>query len=856
MKTQLIFYILLISFVGNSQLSESFSDGNFTTNPTWNGTTGDYIVNTNFELQTNLAVAATSYLSVPHSLTSLDGKEWRVRVKQSFSPSSSNFGKIYLTAAGSDPLADPDGFYLQLGEAGSVDAVHLFKRESGVSTLICSGTSGSIANSFNYGIRVTRDNSGLWSLYTDALGGTNYIFDSSGTDTAPLLGTHFIWQCTYTSSNANKFYLDDVYAGNLLVDNIAPKLISAVAINQNAIDVLFDEPLNQAIAEDVNNYDIQPFLSATTAILDAGNPKLVHLTPISPLTNGSQYTLIVNYMEDLLGNDTLNQTTTFNYFIPENPSPGDVIITEIFADPSPVIGLPELELVEIYNRSTKFFDLNKWKLGDASSDGTVQTSILAPGEYRVLCATASVPSFTGSAGVTSFPSLNNAGDDVVLKDTNGIIIDKVSYTDLWYQNTVKKDGGYTLELINPTLICSSSTNWVASNSASGGTPGAQNSVFNNAPDLTAPNFTNIYALAPNVVTIQFNEPMDASTLATASFSTQPTTTELNRFINGTQPNEVSFLLSPDLVPSQTYTFTLGTVKDCAGNSLNLTNGFVLPDNPVNGDVVINEILFDPLTGGSDYVEIYNVSSKVLDLFEWQLANISGDTIANKKKILTHKILNPGDYVVITKDPANVIANYPVAVANKIIQSELPSYNTDEGTVIIKTDFTVIDSVAYKSSWHFQLLDSKKGKSLERINALDGSNNPSNWHTAAEGIGFGTPGKENSQFVPYATTGEFSFPNKVFSPDNDGFEDVLQIRYEMKVNELLANIQIFDVNGRLVRKLKESEYLGTDGVFTWDGVNDEGTKASIGQYIVVFEAFQPNGGTTFVDRKVCVLAGKL
>lgn len=856
MKTPLIFYIFFISFTGISQLSESFSDGNFTSNPTWNGTTADYIVNANFELQTNLSIAATSYLSVPHGLSALDNQEWRLRVKQSFAPSSSNYGKVYLTALNADPTTDPDGFYLLLGEAGSLDAVKLYKRSAAVSTLICEGVPGAISASFNYGIRVTRDNTGLWSLYTDPTGGTNYVFDQSGTDATALVGSHFIWQCTYTSSNANKFYLDDIYVGNLLVDNVAPKLISAVAINQNAIDVLFDEPLNPTTAQDINNYDIQPFLSATSAVLDAGNPKLVHLTPTFPLTNGTQYTLIVNYMEDVLGNDTNNQWVLFTYFIPESPLPGDVIITEIFADPTPVIGLPELEFVEIFNRSNKFFDLNKWKLGDASSDGSIQTSILAPGEYRVLCASSSVPSFTGSTAVTSFPSLNNAGDDVVLKDTNGVVLDKVTYTDLWYQNDVKKGGGYTLELINPTLLCSSATNWIASNSPSGGTPGAQNSVFNNTPDLTAPSSTNIFALAPNVVTIQFSEPMDATTLMTASFTTQPVSTELNRTMNGTQPTELTLFLSPDLIPSQAYTFTLGAVEDCAGNNLNLNSSFVLPDNPAVGDIVINEILFDPLTGGSDYVELYNASAKVFDLYDWELANIAGDSIANKKKILTHKILNPGDYAVFTKDPANVIGNYPEAVSSKIVQNELPSYNADAGTVIIKTASKVMDSVAYSNAWHFQLLDSKKGKSLERINALDGSNNPSNWHTAAESIGFGTPGKENSQFVPYGAAGEFSFPNKVFSPDNDGHEDVLQIRYEMSENGLLGSIQIYDANGRLVRKLKESELLGTNGVFTWDGVNDEGTKASIGQYIVVFEAFQPNGGTTFADRKVCVLAGKL
>ncbi len=856
MKTKLVWVFLLFSCFGNAQLVDDFSDGNFSANPAWTGTSADFIVNTSSELQTNVTAAATSYLSVPHTLTTLNNKEWRMRVKMTFSPSSSNFGRIYLTSNTIDPTTNPDGFYIQLGEAGATDAVKLFKQETGISTLICSGATGAISASFNFGIKVTRDISGLWSLSTDALGGTNYVFQSSGTETTALLGTFFSWQCTYTVSNINKFFLDDIYVGNIVVDNSPPVLISATAISATSVDVLFNEPLNPSVAQDINNYDIQPFISAISAVLDGSDPKLVHLTTSSALTNGSSYNLIVPYMEDVLGNDTSNQSVLFIYFIPEVPVPGDVIINEFFPDPTPVVGLPELEFVEIYNRSTKYFDLAGWKIGDASAEGTIQTSILAPGEYKVLCATSSVPSFSNSVAVTSFPSLNNTGDGIVLKDDNGIELDKISYTDDWYQDNTKKEGGYSLERINPTLICSASQNWIASANPAGGTPGVQNSVFDNSPDVNAPSLQNVFALAPNVLTLEFNEPLDFASLQTAILSTNPVLTEDSRSFASFQPMSISFLFTSNLTPSFTYSFTLDDVEDCAGNSANLSGTFILPDNPSAGDVVINEILFDPLTGGSDYVELYNASDKVFDLFEWKLANIANDSIANEKEILEHRIIFPGGYIAITKDILNVVENYPAAIENRIIQSELPSYNNDSGTVILKTDFVILDKVSYLDDWHFALLDSKDGKALERINALDGSNNPSNWHTAAEAIGFGTPGAENSQFVPQSETGEFNLVEKVFSPDNDGFQDVLQIRYSLAENELLGSIQIFDDQGRLVRKLIENEYLGTEGLYTWDGVNDSGTKASIGQYIIVFEAFQPTGGVKYAARKVGVLAGKL
>ena len=174
-----------------AQISDDFSDGDFSTNPTWGGITADYTVNGSFEVQLNSSVASTSYLSTPHGLSTLDTKEWRIWTRQSFSPSSGNFGRIYLTASNADLSTAPDGFYLQLGEAGSNDAVRLFKSDGGLDTELITGTLGQIATSFSIGIRVVRDNLGNWSLYIDDAGGQNYALAGTANDATNLLGTHF-----------------------------------------------------------------------------------------------------------------------------------------------------------------------------------------------------------------------------------------------------------------------------------------------------------------------------------------------------------------------------------------------------------------------------------------------------------------------------------------------------------------------------------------------------------------------------------------------------------------------------------------------------------------------------------------
>src|SRR5690606_696419 len=115
---------------------------------------------------------------------------------------------------------------------------------------LLAGPIGQIANSFQVGIRVVRDNSDNWSLYIDAAGGTNYTLAGTVNYPSPFLGTHFGMVQVYTTSNADKFYYDNIYVGDEIVDVAPPVLISATAINANLIDVLFNEPLDQATAED------------------------------------------------------------------------------------------------------------------------------------------------------------------------------------------------------------------------------------------------------------------------------------------------------------------------------------------------------------------------------------------------------------------------------------------------------------------------------------------------------------------------------------------------------------------------------------------------------------------------------
>ncbi len=857
----ILFFLWLISANVHSQVTDDFSDGDFIGNPSWSGNTGDFLVNASQQLQLNNTIAGTSYLSISHGISNLLNHEWTFWVKQSFSPSSSNFGKVFLSADNSDLNSVQNGYYVLFGEANAVDAIRLFKVVNGISTQLCSGVDGQISNSFTVGVKVVLNTSGTWELSADLSGGTNYISQGSANDPTILPGSFFGYLCTYTSSNANKFFLDDVYVGDPILDVQAPILIQASVISPYQVDALFNEALSSTSANDLANYAILPFNSFVAVQQDNLNPALVHLTTVFPLTNGNTYTLMTANLSDLTGNMTSNQSVNFHYLVADTAVKGDVIITEFFADPTPVIGLPEVEFVEIFNKTGKVFHLEGWTISDGSSNGTIGDFWLLPGSYIVLTANANIGLFTNVAGVTSFPSLNNAGDQLILKDNFGVKLDQLIYTDDWYQDINKKNGGYSLERINLNDPCSNFDNWSASNDPSGGSPGTINSIFSSAPDQQNPNLLSLIALSPNFLEVYFSEGMDSSSLVNTQINTSPNLSIQETFIqnvndNPNGPPQLIIQFNENFLPSTNYQIQLGPVSDCWQNDTTLIGQFTLPEQAIAGDVVINEVLANPLNGGQDFIELYNRSSKVIDLKDWQIANFYNDTISNLKTISNHFILEPNSYVAISEDTSFLLENYPASVSGRMIEMDMPSYNIDSGTVYLFYNSEQIDRVSYREDWQFSLIDNSDGVSLERILPDGPSNQASNWHSAAESIGFATPGRVNSQYQYVGTSESISLQKDVFSPDQDGFEDVLVVNYAFEQSGLLAKARIFDDFGREVKVLFSNELLGTKGFFTWDGVNADQAKATIGIYVLLMEVFSTDGSVILAKKIAFTLAGKL
>ena len=126
----------------------------------------------------------------------------------------------------------------------------------------------------------------------------------------------------------------------------------------------------------------------------------------------------------------------------------DIVIDEIMVDPSPQVGLPANEWIELNNISSAPINLQGWRLADGGGQsGAMPGFTLEPGSFVIICtgsAVTAMSAFGTVIPVTSFPSLDNDGELLFLKSPDGTIIHALNYSSSWYQNELKKEGGWTL----------------------------------------------------------------------------------------------------------------------------------------------------------------------------------------------------------------------------------------------------------------------------------------------------------------------------------------------------------------------------------------------------------------------------
>jgi hypothetical protein len=490
---------------------------------------------------------------------------------------------------------------------------------------------------------------------------------------------------------------------------------------------------------------------------------------------------------------------------------------------------------------------------------------LKPQEYLILCKTNEHYAFQEYGNVLpleNFPALTNSEMNLQLISSEGEFISSVNYSNTWITNELKRDGGWSIEKIDPDNICGEAENWKESLNFKGGTPGQKNSIYSVNTDITSPFVKQINSINENTVELVFSESLlKENTNLVSNYQVDNGIGNPEEIIfNQSYPQKVQLRFATNFEPQIIYNLTVRKIlTDCAGNSLDkeYVLRFAIPQEPLTNDLIINELLFNPMPNAYDFIEIFNKSEKVLDLKD--LSFTTRDKSGNLKtrtEVKSSFLIFPTDYVVITSDAENLKKSYFVDNENNIIQNELPTLPDDVGNiVIVNKNLEIIDELNYQEDMHNDLLSNNEGVSLERIDFEIATNNPINWQSAAQSVGWATPTYINSAYKDITQSTELlSVSPEVFSPDHDGYDDLVFFNYKLENTGYFANLAIYDSNGLLIKQLINNELVASEGYFTWDGsFNNEVTKMGI--YIIYVEFFDTNGNIK-KSKKTFVLAKKL
>ena len=862
MKKLLILLILniLYSDILFSQINDDFSSAYFGAQSIWHGDTTDFIHNSNGQLQLNASQAGISALSV--SLENMEiwnqHMEWDFQIRLAFSPSANNFARIYLLADTIDLKKENlTGFYLQFGENLSQDAIELFYTDGSQTISVMRGPDAMIANSFELKVKVIKSANDLWQLWVDErnIGWYQPMAEAEFSQhfQAKAAGIY----CKYTVGNINKFYFDNIYIGPQQIDSIPPAVNFCHGYdNLRTVSIGFSEIVEESSLS-LSHYRIEEngMTPIACEYMFPNYDKLM-LFFADNLEEDMNYHLRINGVRDH-ANNVINDTCVI--FRCHKIKRNDVLINEIMADPTPVIGLPAAEYIELYNRTEGELLLENWKLQLGKTQKALPDILLPSRGFAVIAAAADAPllqAFCDTVYALSSLSITDGGQELILYNSYEEVVHLVKFSSSWHRQPIKRDGGWSLEMIDPSNPCAGEENWNSSCDAKGGTPGQPNSIAAENPDIEPPAVIAATVMDSNCLRVRFSETVLMNPLQ-VDFSLDH---DLN--IISIQPvppylNAVDLLFDHAFQAGIMYQLTLGTgVCDCAG--MTAWEGqsilFGLDVQPYYKDLIINEILFNPPNSeDADYVEVYNRSDHIIDLKNVKIGS-GGDAFPEKTAMAVSEgyQLFPGQMVALCKNRKLTEQHYQPLYPQNLLQCDsLPAFANAQGVVQL-TDLSLrtLDRLSYSEDMHYSMLSSTDGVALERVHYEGETQDNSNWKSAAANVNYGTPGYVNSQYAEWLSNEDIlHIEPDIFSPDNDGIDDFAEIYCRFSDLENRVTVSVYDRQGMLVKNLVNNELCGNEARYLWDGTDANGRKMPPALYVVRLNYWNLSGKKR--DKKAVV-----
>lgn len=941
--TRNLIILLLASFSLQAQVTETFDDGDFATNPQWIGTSSKFIIDSQHRLQLDApAEASTAWLFTASA--AIEEASWQIDFVMDFNPSSSNYARVWIAADANDPAVISNGLSVSLG--ASDDAVSLQLLSNGKTTTLIKGSANRInLNRPEATVKVVR-NGNTWRLET-YLNGEWYV-EGEATYRPAFDSQWFGVFCNYTQTRSNKFWFDNIFVdGEPRRDHEPPIVTGQIMKQPGYLEVIFDEDIyisdsrisflgyddskinkniilgkilslnfpdvgNDIIDEPLNiknisdlygntlqdttlkvSYNIFRINNITTnssqnitieynnllaeKALQSSMQILIDNTLILATNIGVQsskidialpyelvpnraYNLTISGVKDIYNNISAEETRVIGRFAIERNS---LVITEFMADPDPSAGLPVSEYVELYNNSQFDINLKDWKLTVNKTTGVLPAYTLSAGDYVAVVPSSSASLFGTQKKVnpSRWPEITNAGASIVVASPEGVVTDALSFTLAdWGDKSFKDDGGWAFEIIDIANRSALPQNWSYSMDHNGGTPSEVNSINANNPDRMPPVISHIKTLTDNSIEINFNEPV----------SIVKFTEEMMVTINGVKES-ISWIEQEEIflkrvtvsMPSlpergKIYTINVIAITDIAGNKaqMDIMARFGIQEEPKERDVVINELMFNTVGDAPDFIELTNISSKIISLKDIYLGKLDGDIIKSLTPIsASDRFIFPGDYVVSAPDSLKTVAMYECKQPEWVVKTaKFPSLSDDgECLILALANGTPLESFCFDKKMHSPLLKKHDGVSLERIDPSQPASNPANWMTAAASHGYSTPTAQNSQYraVTIDDDQRITIEPAYFTPDADGEDDYVMIYYTTDSGNWNGTATIYNARGVPVKTIANNETLGTNGVWRWDGLDDNNQLVAKGNYIILLKMFSTDGRTKTIKKTVTV-----
>ncbi|MEB2774948.1 lamin tail domain-containing protein [Algoriphagus sp. D3-2-R+10] len=656
-----------------------------------------------------------------------------------------------------------------------------------------------------------------------------------------------------------KWLMDDFEFGEFVEDKTPPKVKRVRGFDSNQVEIQFNEAIDPIFSEFLINYklnELEPIEAKLTT------DSLVYLSFEEKLEIGKSYDMEILQIPDLEGNFLQDTVISFQFFDPTYIPPKTLVINEIMPAPKADLDLPNVEYVEIYQAGEYAVRLEGVSLSNSRSTVNLQDEWILPGEI-ILLVPENQASLLAEYGkvipVKSWPTLLNSGDQLSLKDDQGKLIDMVSYSTSSWGGSEFASGGYSLEVANPFYACEQSDLLSPSIDPLRGSPGRQNSIFDLSPDENLPVLNSFEFTSSKSLLVTFSKPILAD-FDKSNFVFEPSL-EIDSIAN-TSSKQISLHFSEEVTPNKIYSLDIKDLTDCSGNSFLQSESLqlVLPVQAKIGDVLINELLFNPKTGSPKFVELINVTDNYLEVKDWKLANLDDVGEVDQVKQLSENsiIIPPKGFVAITTNPDMLKLDFPKSAFGEFVKIvTLPSYPIAGGTVVLLDSAeAVAESFTYSEDLHHPLLRDPKGVSLERLSRESPATLPANWHSASSMEEYATPGRRNSQVIDGEFEGELiQIDPAIFDPEGSNGNTFTTFRYELGQSGWIGSFRVYSTSGQLIQVLAQNELLGASGLFTWTGTDSQGKIVRPGYYILLVELYDLSGQVKTI-RKTVIIASKL